>query len=297
MVRGLTGNRGVSARLRRDHGARPRPDAVIGQRSVVMQDPHGPIHPFFDDDVRGPQAVVDLVELPAVGDGPIPPEHASGLHGEDPAHICVGRKGPMQIGRLRGCTAKRRLYCASQAGKNRLASASVAMPAKRISLISRSCRVLKSRSMRPLACGEWAGINSTPEVPQRPPKLTRGRHSRPVAPPRSAGRRVIGRMLVRIERERNAIALDVALEAVEGGHACLHTHRTGQTPGYSHHRCRPSTHSAGRAPPTNHDASHPVGPTPPRWGLSRPPRPMRPLPPLEMSRPPPLAATAAASPH
>jgi hypothetical protein len=42
--------------------------------------------------------------------------------------------------------------------KNRLACSILLTPARRISFTKRSCKVPKSRSMRPLACGERAAI-------------------------------------------------------------------------------------------------------------------------------------------
>lgn len=66
-----------------------------------MQDAERPIHPFVDQDMRRPQAVLDLVELAAGRHGPIPPEHPPRLQGQHRPYVGVGRQGAMQIGRVR----------------------------------------------------------------------------------------------------------------------------------------------------------------------------------------------------
>ena len=103
-------------------------ERLIGHWTVLMEDTQRPIHSLFHHDIRRLQAVLDLVELAAVGHGPISPEHPPGLQGKHRPHVRAGRQGRCRSVVCAGCTAKRRLYRASQGGKNRFASARVAMP-------------------------------------------------------------------------------------------------------------------------------------------------------------------------
>ena len=48
-------------------------EALIGQRATVMEQAECALHPLFHEDVSRPHTVLDLVELAAVGHGPIPP--------------------------------------------------------------------------------------------------------------------------------------------------------------------------------------------------------------------------------
>ena len=133
-----------------------------------------------------------------------------------------------------------------------------------------------------------------PQLAQRPPKLTRGLHPGELLVHGGRGRRLIGRMLVRVDGQRNPILLHVALEAV-------------------HRRDRPfilvepGKHPAARIVDVGHQ--HAAGPAPlepvmvraiqldqfPHMGFPLPPRPMRALPPREMLDALAPAATAAGS--
>ena len=65
-----------------------------------MEQTEGAIHPLFYDDMRGAYTVLDLVELAAVGHGPIPPKHPARPQGQDGPHIRADRKRAMPAMRI-----------------------------------------------------------------------------------------------------------------------------------------------------------------------------------------------------
>ncbi len=81
---------------------RTRGDGLIVERPALGGDPHHPIHPFFHLHVRGPDRVVDLIEVPVVRHRPVPPQNPCRLETQAAGQFVCGRPGPMQIGRLRG---------------------------------------------------------------------------------------------------------------------------------------------------------------------------------------------------
>lgn len=66
----------------------------------MVCDPDGPIQPLFDLDVRGPNRVVNLIELSRMRNGEVVAQAPNGLETQAPAQLPVGRRGPMQISGL-----------------------------------------------------------------------------------------------------------------------------------------------------------------------------------------------------
>ena len=82
------------------------------------------------------------------------------LHGvipSDDALIPAGARRQTAAA-LRGGLPKRRLKSAMNSGRYAWAASTVVMPGTRNSLTRRSCSVAQRRSIRPLACGEWAAM-------------------------------------------------------------------------------------------------------------------------------------------
>jgi hypothetical protein len=120
------------------------------------------IHPLFHDHPLGLPASPHLRERAAVRDGPIPPPPAPGLQGEHHPHLDPGGEETMPVGCVRRANGTTPMGPRQPDRQEPIASAKGALPAIRISWTKRSCRVYKSRSLRPFTCGECAGISSTP---------------------------------------------------------------------------------------------------------------------------------------
>ena len=149
------------------HG--PRRDRMKVERPALVRDPHRPIHALFHQHVGRPDIGPHLIELPVMRHRPVRAQAPCGLDAQDTVQIPARRTGPMQIGGLGRLNGEAPIVDRQIPSRNRFAASSVATPARRSSLTSRSCKVLKSRSTRPLAWGEWAGISSTPSSPSARP--------------------------------------------------------------------------------------------------------------------------------
>ncbi len=75
VLRWLVWAPGVLGPWGRHHARRTSGDGLIVERPALVGDPHRPVHPFFHLHVRGPDRVVDLIEVPVVRHRPVPPQH------------------------------------------------------------------------------------------------------------------------------------------------------------------------------------------------------------------------------
>lgn len=77
----------------------------------MVRDPQGAIDLCFHLHVRGPDRVVNLIELPLMGNGEVLPEAPGGLDAQAPVQLPVRRRRPMPIGYLRRFSVPNRVLC------------------------------------------------------------------------------------------------------------------------------------------------------------------------------------------
>ena len=183
-----------------------------------MQQAQRPIHSLLHDDMRGAHTALDLVELAAVGHGPIPPEHPARPQGHYGPHLRADRKRAMQVSRLRRLDGKApvvlrpphrqeliRLRQGGDAGQAHLLHQPI-------------LQGVKESFDASLCLGRMRGDQLDAQVPERPSKLTRRGDAGSLLFHRRFRGGAIGRMLIRMDGKRNPVLFDVPLETVEGRH-------------------------------------------------------------------------------
>ena len=136
---------------------------------ALVRDPHRPIHVLFHQHLGGPNRLMNLIEAPLMRDGKILAQTAGRLEAQDAVQLSVCRTEAMQIGGLRGLNGEASVVDRQIALQKPIRSLQRGDLREPQLLDSRSWTVLKSRSTRPFACGEWTGISSTPSSPSARP--------------------------------------------------------------------------------------------------------------------------------
>lgn len=164
----------ASGRPRRDDRAGPMKDRLIGQWAILMEDAQRPIHTLFDQDMRRLQTVLDLIELAAVGHGPISPEHPPGLQGEHRPHVRAGRQGAMQIGHVRRVNGKSAIV-PRQPGRQEPIRLRQGRNTREAHLLNQPIlQRVKQPFDAALGLRRVGGNQLHAQLSHRPPKLTRG---------------------------------------------------------------------------------------------------------------------------
>ena len=274
------------------HG--PRGERVNAERPALVRDPHRPVHVLFHQHVGGPEGVVDLLEPPLMREGDVLAQAPGRLDAEEHAvqrPACQPR--PMQIGGL-GRLDREAPIVERQPLLHEPIRCLERGDSRQAQLFHQAIlNRLEQPLHPPLGLRRVGRDQLDPQLTQRPPKLTRGLYPRQLVFHGGLGRRLIGRMLVRVDGQRNPLLRHRALEAVQRRDGAFVRIESGQDP-------------AARIVDVGHQ--HPVGAPAlqpvmvraiqldefPHVGFPLPPRPMRAPPPREMLAP---AATAVGSRH
>jgi len=259
-------------------------EGVIVQWLAVGCDPHRPTHPLFDHDVGRSDIGSHRIELPVVRHRPVAAQAPCGLNAQAPVQLAARRTGPMQISGLRRRNGEA-LIVDRQIARQELIRRVQRGDAREPHLLDHPIlKGLKEPLHPPLGLGGVGREQLDSQLAQRPPTLTRGLDPGQLLVHGEWGRRVIGRMFVRVDGQRNPIPSHVAREAVQRGDRPFL-------------RVEPGKHSAARIVDVRHQHATRPAPLEPvmvraielhqfaHLRLPLPPRPVWALPPHEMTDP------------
>ena len=179
---------------------RTRGDGLMVEPPALMGDASRPIPPFFHQYVGRPDIGLDLIELPVVRHGPIAAQDSGGLQTQHAVEISFGRNRPMQIGALRRLHGKA-LVVPRQIGRQPAVRGLERRDPREPQLLAQPILAGGNQPLHPALGLRRVGVNHLDaHLREAPLKLTLGLAAFKLLLHRRLGWRLVGRMLVRVDR-------------------------------------------------------------------------------------------------